>query len=32
MVQAQGLIVLGHAQGAVAAGDTVNVLLFDGLV
>ena len=32
MVQAQGLIVLGHAQGAVAAGDMVNVLLFDGLV
>lgn len=32
MVQAQGLIVLDPAQGNVAAGDTVNVLLFDGLV
>ena len=32
MVQAQGLIVLDPAQGSVAAGDTVNVLLFEGLV
>ena len=32
MVQAQGLIVLDPAQGNVAAGDTVKVLLFDGLV
>ena len=32
MVQAQGLIVLDPAQGNVAAGDTVKVLLFDSLV
>ena len=32
MVQAQGLVVLGPEQGPVAAGDAVNVVLFDGLV
>ena len=30
MVQANGLIVLGHAQGHVAVGDEVDVLMFDG--
>jgi molybdopterin molybdotransferase len=30
MVQANGLIVLGHAQGNVAVGDAVNVMMFDG--
>ena len=30
MVQANGLIVLGHAQGNVAAGDAVDVMMFDG--
>ena len=30
MVQANGLIVLSHAQGHVAVGDEVNVMMFDG--
>ncbi len=30
MVQANGLIVLGHDQGNVAAGDEVDVMMFDG--
>ena len=30
MVHANGLIVLHHAQGSVAAGDEVDVLMFDG--
>jgi molybdopterin molybdotransferase len=30
MVQANGLIVLGHAQGDVAVGDEVDVMMFDG--
>ena len=30
MVQANGLIVLGHAQGDVAPGDWVDVMMFDG--
>ena len=30
MVQANGLIVLGHEQGNVAVGDTVDVLMFEG--
>jgi molybdopterin molybdotransferase len=30
MVQANGLIVLGHAQGNVAAGDPVDVMMFEG--
>jgi molybdopterin molybdotransferase len=30
MVQANGLIVLGHAQGNVAVGDEVQVMMFDG--
>jgi molybdopterin molybdotransferase len=30
MVQANGLIVLGHAQGNVAVGDAVDVMMFDG--
>ena len=30
MVQANGLIVLGHEQGNVAAGDEVDVMMFDG--
>lgn len=32
MVQANGLIVLHHAQGAVAMGDEVDVMLFDGAI
>ncbi|BEU96895.1 molybdopterin molybdotransferase MoeA [Acidovorax sp. DW039] len=32
MVQANGLIVLHHHQGNVAAGDTVDVMLFDGVI
>ncbi|RYY80244.1 MAG: molybdopterin molybdenumtransferase MoeA, partial [Comamonadaceae bacterium] len=32
MVQANGLIVLHHAQGNVAAGDEVDVLMFEGVV
>jgi molybdopterin molybdotransferase len=31
MVQANGLIVLHHAQGNVAAGDTVDVMMFEGV-
>jgi molybdopterin molybdotransferase len=30
MVQANGLIVLGHTQGNVAVGDEVEVMMFDG--
>ena len=32
MVQANGLIVLHHTQGDVAAGDSVDVMLFDGVL
>jgi molybdopterin molybdotransferase len=32
MVQAQGLIVLHHDQGNVAAGDEVDVMLFEGVI
>jgi molybdopterin molybdotransferase len=32
MVQANGLIVLGHDQGNVAAGDAVDVMMFDGVI
>jgi molybdopterin molybdotransferase len=32
MVQANGLIVLHHAQGSVAAGDEVDVMMFDGVI
>ena len=32
MVEANGLIVLHHEQGHVAAGDTVDVMMFDGVV
>jgi molybdopterin molybdotransferase len=32
MVQANGLIVLHHAQGSVAAGEEVDVLMFDGAI
>ncbi len=32
MAQANGLIVLHHAQGNVAAGDAVDVLMFDGVI
>ena len=32
MAQANGLIVLHHAQGNVAAGDAVDVLMFDGII
>ena len=32
MVQANGLIVLGHDQGEVAAGDYVQVMMFDGII
>ncbi|WP_439587328.1 molybdopterin molybdotransferase MoeA [Hydrogenophaga sp.] len=32
MVEANGLIVLNHAQGNVAVGDAVDVMMFDGVV
>lgn len=32
MVQANGLIVLHHAQGNVAVGDAVDVMVFDGVI
>jgi len=32
MVQANGLIVLHHAQGNVAAGEAVDVMMFDGVI
>ena len=32
MVQANGLIVLPHAQGPVAPGETVDVMMFDGVI
>ena len=32
MSEANALVVLGHAQGGVAAGELVDVCLFDGLV
>jgi len=32
MVKANGLIVLGHAQGNVAPGDAVDVMMFDGVI
>src|SRR3990167_18062 len=32
MVEANGLIVLHHAQGNVAAGDEVDVMMFDGVI
>jgi molybdopterin molybdotransferase len=32
MVQANGLIVLHHAQGNIAAGDLVDVMMFEGVV
>ena len=32
MVQANGLIVLHHAQGNVASGDEVDVMMFDGVI
>ena len=32
MVQANGLIVLGHDQGNVAVGDEVDVMMFDGAI
>ncbi len=32
MVQANGLIVLHHGQGNVAVGDTVDVMMFDGVI
>ena len=32
MVQANGLIVLHHAQGNVAVGDEVDVMMFDGAI
>lgn len=32
MVQANGLIVLHHDQGPVAAGDAVDVMMFDGVI
>jgi molybdopterin molybdotransferase len=32
MVQANGLIVLNHEQGNVAVGDTVDVMMFDGVI
>ncbi len=32
MVQANGLIVLAHKQGDVAAGDLVNIMMFEGVI
>ncbi|TSE37592.1 Molybdopterin molybdenumtransferase [Tepidimonas fonticaldi] len=32
MVEANGLIVLGHQQGPVAVGDEVDVMMFDGVI
>jgi molybdopterin molybdotransferase len=32
MVQANGLIVLHHAQGNVGAGDEVDVMMFEGVL
>ncbi|MDB5878437.1 MAG: molybdenum cofactor synthesis domain protein, partial [Variovorax sp.] len=32
MVEANGLVVLGHSQGDVAAGETVDVMMFDGII
>jgi molybdopterin molybdotransferase len=32
MVQANGLVVLHHAQGSVAVGDEVDVMMFDGAI
>jgi molybdopterin molybdotransferase len=32
MVQANGLLVLHHGQGNVAAGDVVDVMMFDGAI
>jgi len=32
MVQANGLVVLHHGQGSVAAGDEVDVMMFDGVL
>ena len=32
MAEANGLMVLHHAQGNVAAGDEVDVLMFDGVI
>ena len=32
MVQANGLIVLHHGQATVAAGDEVDVMMFDGAI
>jgi molybdopterin molybdotransferase len=32
MVQANGLIVLHHGQGNVAAGELVDVMMFDGVI
>jgi molybdopterin molybdotransferase len=32
MVQANGLLVLPHERGDVAAGDTVQLLMFDGVM
>jgi molybdopterin molybdotransferase len=32
MVQANGLIVLAHEQGDIAAGDIVNVMMFEGVL
>jgi molybdopterin molybdotransferase len=32
MAQANGLIVLRHGQGPVAAGETVDVMMFDGVI
>ena len=32
MVQANGLIVLGHDQGSVSAGDLVEVMMFEGVI
>jgi molybdopterin molybdotransferase len=32
MVEANGLVVLHHAQGSVAPGDEVDVMVFDGAI
>jgi molybdopterin molybdotransferase len=32
MTQANGLIVLRHEQGSVAPGDSVDVMMFEGMI
>jgi molybdopterin molybdotransferase len=32
MVEANGLVVLHHAQGSVVPGESVDVMMFDGVI